>query len=62
MEDNDLISRNALLELIDSQPILNTTTLISGELERITIPHNCMNCGGKVSKVTGICLYCGTEY
>ncbi len=50
------------------KPILNSSVYDNsivydhGELEHATIPHNCVNCGGKVSKLTGICLYCGTEY
>lgn len=72
MTDNDLISRDALLELLKldkakeiigiQKPIRNSIVYDHEELEHTTIPHNCVNCGGKVSKLTGICLYCGTEY
>lgn len=74
MTDNDLINRDTLLKLLGT-PIISLakakeligiqepiTVYNHGELEHTTIPHNCVNCGGKVSKLTGVCLYCGTEY
>lgn len=61
--ETPIISLDGTKGLIGLQkPILNPIVYEHGELERTTIPHNCANCGGKVSKLTGICLYCGTEY
>lgn len=77
MTDNNLINRDTLLKLLETpiislaeakeligiqKPVINPNVYTHGELEHITIPHNCVNCGGKVSKLTGVCLYCGTEY
>ena len=77
MTDNNLINRDTLLELINTpiislteareiiglQPRLTTVVYDHAEVEvHNSIPHNCVNCGGKISKQTGICLYCGTEY
>lgn len=77
MTDNDLINRNTLLELINTPIIsLNEVREIIGIPPQFTtvvydhadvevnkcVPYNCVNCGGRISKQTGICLYCGTEY
>ena len=57
------LGANELQGIIKQQPKFNSVVCDSPEIEiHNSIPHNCMNCGGKVSKQTGICLYCGTEY